>query len=345
MPEPTKPSYMCREIDEIAAGAERLLNSGRGVIMAAADTLRAAEPRFLVTAARGSSDHAATYLKYACELTLGLPVASIGPSVCSVYGAPLNLKAGAAIGISQSGKSPDIVSVAVAATSQGVPAIAITNAPQSPLADASTTVIDILAGPEQSVAATKSFVLSAVAGLAVLAHWKRDQDLINAIDALPARLDAAVQIDWPELRAVLAGADSLFVLGRGPVFAMANEAALKFKETCRIHAESYSSAEVLHGPVSIVGEAYPVLAFSADDAAAAHVSAVVDRLVDKGAVVFAAAHADTQARALEVVATNHPLTDPLALIVSFYAFIERLARDRGLDPDRPRNLNKVTETV
>lgn len=345
MSEPVQPSHMRREIDEIAAGAERLLTGGREAIIAAADTLRAAGPHFLVTAARGSSDHAATYLKYACELTLGLPVASIGPSVCSVYGAPLNLTAGAAIGISQSGKSPDIVSVMDTAAGQGVPAIAITNAPQSPLADASTTVIDILAGPERSVAATKSFVLSAVAGLAVLAHWKRDQALINAIDALPACLDAAARIDWPELRSVLAGADSLFVLGRGPVFAMANEAALKFKETCRIHAESYSSAEVLHGPVSIVGEAYPILAFSANDAAAAHVSTVVNALVDKGAVVFAAGHAATKARALEVVVTGHPLTDPLALIASFYAFIERLARDRGFDPDRPRNLNKVTETV
>jgi len=341
----TKQTYMYREIRETPDAVRKLLTEGREAIVSAAEDLRRTSPNFVSTVARGSSDHAATYFKYVSELALGIPVASIGPSIASIYGAELNLGNSACIGISQSGQSPDIVRMNQSATTQGALTIAITNEPNSPLASACKHTIPIHAGAERSVAATKTFVTSAVAGIALLAHWKQDKAMIEAIDRLPEHLDNAVAIDWPALRHALKDRDSLFVLGRGPSYAISNEAALKFKETCQIHAESYSSAEVLHGPVSIVEPEYPVLALASRDASEYSIASVADKLSQQGALCFITSNCAQKAERLDFAKTSHPLTDPLSLIVSFYTFIERLAGERGINPDLPRNLKKVTETV
>lgn len=338
-------SRMLQEIDEIPDAVTRLLERSGPTIAVAAAEARARAPGFVATVARGSSDHAATYLKYACEIVLGLPVASIGPSVASIYRAPLRLSGGLCLVVSQSGQSPDIVAMAEAARAGGALTLAVTNDPASPLGQAADRVIDIAAGPELSVAATKTFVTSAAAALLLIAEWAGDADLLAAIRTLPEALGRAARADWGALGERLTGAESLFTLGRGPAFAMSAEAALKFKETCRIHAENYSSAEVLHGPVSIVGRGFPVLALVAADAAEESVVGVADTLAGKGAEVFATSTRVRAARALPAVRTAHPLTDPLALIVSFYAMVEAVARARGIDPDRPRHLNKVTETL
>ncbi len=340
---------MRREIDEIPDAVARQLEQGHAARRQAAEAAVALDPAFVITVARGSSDHVCTFLKYAWELALGLPVASVGPSVASVYGARLRLERGFCLAVSQSGQSPDIVAMTRNAVRDGARAIAITNDPASPLAAAAHQTLAMHAGPEKSVAATKTFVTSAVAGLGLLAEWRGDDTLRAALNALPACLAEAARIDWPELRECIRGAPSLFTLGRGPAWAISNEAALKFKETCRLHAESYSSAEILHGPVSIVDEGFPVLAFAVGDAAEAGLTEVADRIAGMGARVFVTAEqAGGQAHGARPIAhrrTGHPLTDPLALIVSFYAMVERLARERGIDPDTPRHLRKVTETV
>jgi len=298
-----------------------------------------------VSVARGSSDHVATYFKYASELLLGLPVASVGPSVASVYGRPLRLAGSACIAISQSGKSPDIVAMARAAQGAGALALAVTNHPDSDLAHVCDHTLNIHAGPETSVAATKTFVTSAVASLWLLAEWARDDALGDAIRGLPEALHRASLADWGAVGAALDGRASLFCLGRGPAYAMACEAALKFKETCQIHAEAYSSAEVLHGPVSLVDTGFPVIALAAGDAAEAGLVQVADDLVGKGALVFATSGKVRRATALPVARTGHPLTDPLSLVVSFYGMVEAVAVARGIDPDAPRHLNKVTQTI
>ncbi len=138
---------------------------------------------------------------------------------------------------------------------------------------------------------------------------------------------------------------SLFVLGRGPAFAIAQEAALKFKETCGIHAEAYSAAEVLHGPARIVEAGFTLLAFAARDAAETSVAEVADHLADQGARVFATTDRAGRAKILPVARTGHPITDALPLIASFYGFVELLSRSRGFDPDHPPHLSKVTETL
>ncbi|WP_281857397.1 SIS domain-containing protein, partial [Litoreibacter halocynthiae] len=155
----------------------------------------------------------------------------------------------------------------------------------------------------------------------------------------------AVGIDWPEARAALGARNSIFCLGRGPAYAISNEAALKFKETCQIHAESYSSAEVLHGPVSIVDLGFPVIALASADEAETALASVADEIAAKGATVFATSTKVRNATGLAVARTGHPLTDPITLIASFYAMVEQVAASRGINPDAPRHLKKVTETV
>ncbi|MCO4315928.1 SIS domain-containing protein [Phyllobacterium sp. 21LDTY02-6] len=336
---------MREEILSIPDVATRFLDQSRGMLASVGAELRRKNPPFMASIARGSSDHAAAFLKYASELTAGVPVASLGPSVASIYGVSLKLGQAATLSISQSGKSPDIVSMTRAARQSGALTIAITNAIDSDLARTSEYPIDILAGPERSVAATKSFVSSAIAGLALIAHWTENDDLLAAIDALPAALAKALACDWSPFAAALKDETSLFVLGRGPSLAISNEIALKFKETSGVHAESYSAAEVMHGPKAIVGKDFPILVLASRDAAEASIAEAADRLAEQGAAVFITSDKAASARTLPFVTTAHPLTDPLAALVSFYAFVEAFARSRGHNPDQPPHLRKVTETL
>jgi len=338
-------TYMRQEILDIPDAAARLLDASDGALAAAGKQLRTLSPKVVTTVARGSSDHAASFLKYAIELSAGVPVASLGPSIASIYGAKLKLDGAACLTISQSGKSPDIVAMAETARAGGALTIAITNTAGSPLAEASDHAVDILAGLEKSVAATKSFVNSAVAGLLLLAHWTDDRELLAALHKLPEHLRAAVACDWMDIAPALTGETSLFVLGRGPSAAIANEAALKFKETCAMHAEAYSAAEVMHGPLALVGPGFPVVALAARDASERAMADAADTLAGKGASVFATSDLPAKAAKLPFSATGHPLTDPLPLVVSFYGFVEAFARAKGLNPDQPPNLRKVTETV
>jgi glucosamine--fructose-6-phosphate aminotransferase (isomerizing) len=338
-------THMRQEINEIPEAVARLIDRSASDLAKAGSALRERDPAFLVTIARGSSDHAATFIKYAVELTAGRPVASLGPSLASIYGTKLKLGGGAAIAISQSGKSPDIVAMADAATRSGAVTVALTNTLPSPITQASLHAVDINAGPEIAVAATKSFVNSIVAGLALLSEWTSDEALKAAVRALPGHLDKAVRLDWSEFAGQLGDAESLYMLGRGPALAIASEAALKFKETSNMHAEAYSAAEVLHGPVALVENSFPVLAFAARDAAEASVVEIVDSLAGKRALAFATSDKVKAARQLPFVATGHPLTDALTLIVPFYGFVEAWSRSKGFNPDQPAALKKVTETL
>lgn len=338
-------THMRREILEIPGAVDALLSHGEGAVRAAAAALAARDPGFMISVARGSSDHAATYFKYASELLAGVPVASVGPSVASVYRKRLRLAGSACIAISQSGKSPDIVAMARMAGEEGALSIALTNHADSDLAAVSAHTLNLHAGAEVSVAATKTFVTSLVAAVWLLAEWRRDDVLLAAIHALPAVLEQAIGADWSALAERIDARQSLYCLGRGPAFAISSEAALKFKETCLIHAESYSSAEVLHGPVSIVETGFPVLGLTAADEAETALVDVADQIAAKGAQVFVTSDKATQATGLPVARSAHALTDPIPLIVSFYAMVEEVARARGINPDTPRHLKKVTETI
>ena len=347
---PAQPqSLTAREIGAIPGALARLLSEGGAHVRAVAGRLRRLDPPVVVTIARGSSDHAATYLKYAIELASGTPVASISPSVGSVWRAPMRLSGAAGLVISQSGQSPDILAMAEAAKAGGALVVSITNTAGSPLAMLADSAIDILAGPETSIAATKTFVSCVAAGLLLLAHWREDGALLAAIEALPGDLERALACDWtPFAEAVCAGISEhrpLYVLGRGPTLAIAQECALKFKEVCQIPAEAFSAAEFMHGPVAMARQGMPVLALAARDAAEPSIAQIAGELAARGADVHLTSEASAAARRLPFAAGSHPLTDPLCLVVSFYAFIEALARRLGLDPDAPPHLRKVILTV
>lgn len=342
---PQSTSHMAREVAEIPAAARRFLDLSAPQLHAAAADLRDLDPQLIVTVARGSSDHAATYLKYAAELLTGLPVASVGPSVASIYGRPMRLQNSLCIGVSQSGKSPDIVGMMQTARQGGALTVAITNHADSPMAAASAHCLPLQAGVESSVAATKTFVTSVLAGLTLLAEWQQDQDLRNAIAALPDAMEQALTQDWAPLSARLSRAQSAYILGRGPTIGIAAEAALKLKETCGLHAEAFSAAEVLHGPSAIVHQGFPVLALGVKDAALPHVVATAERLAAQGADVFLTGSDAEGSVMLPTAQARHPLLAPLVLAVSFYAFVETLSCRRGFDPDVPPHLRKVTETL
>ncbi|MCZ0962328.1 SIS domain-containing protein [Paracoccus benzoatiresistens] len=338
-------SHMAREVAEIPEAARRFLDGSRDAVRAAAAAMRERRPVVVTTVARGSSDHAATYLKYAIELELGLPVASLGPSIASIYRRSMYLAQATCIGISQSGRSPDIVEMVRSADQGGALSIAISNAPDSPLAEASAHSLPLLAGIEQSVAATKTFVTSVLAGLALLGEWGQNATLCRAVAELPEAFAKALECDWSPLSERLSRASSAYVLGRGPTLAIANEAALKLKETSGLHAESFSAAEVLHGPAAIVLPGFPVLALGVADAALPQLVATAERLAGQGADVFLTGAEAKGAVTLPSVPDLHPIVAPLVLAVSFYACVEGLARRRGFDPDVPPHLRKVTETI
>ncbi len=340
---------MAREIAEAPRAVASFLERERDNIARLGRRLRDLDPPVVVTCARGSSDHAAAFFKYGLEILLGVPVASMGPSVASVYQAPLRLRGSVQISISQSGRSPDIVALQAAAKRAGALTIAIVNHTESPLAEEADIVLPLHAGPERSVAATKTFITSCVAAAAIVANWSEDRALLAALDGLPDRLADALALDWQTAVSPLTTADSLYVLGRGPSFPIALEIALKFKETMSLHAEAFSAAEVMHGPLSLVRKGFRVLAFNPPDASHAGMSEVLARLRTTGAEVFAVRQAGADAGAaagrLPMVASGHLLTDPISICLSTYCLIEELARRRGYDPDNPSNLKKVTETV
>ncbi|MGF9694339.1 SIS domain-containing protein [Rhizobium sp. 0TCS1.26] len=336
-------SIMRQEIDQIPQVAASLL-SNQAALDSVGKALRERDPAVVVTIARGSSDHAAYFLKYAIELELGIPVASLGPSLSSIYQVPLKLERAAAIAVSQSGASPDIVSLAKSARDGGALTVALANTLPSPLTETANFAVDIGAGPEIAVAATKSFVNSIVTGLAILAAWKGDAALTRAVQDLPNQLGRALSLDWSMLVEPLSSADSLYMLGRGPTLAIASEAALKCKETCELHAEAYSSAEVLHGPVSLVADSFPIIAFAARDKAEASIAETASKMAAKKASVYLTSSKGDGPTALPFVETGHPLTDALCLIIPYYGMVEALSRSRGFNPDKPAALKKVTET-
>lgn len=334
---------MRKEICEIPNAIQCLLDRGERHIDNVVSRLKNRPLPFLLSVARGSSDHACTYLKYASELLLGLPMASMGPSVASIYQVQPRTPNALCLAISQSGESPDIVSMVSTLKKSGATTVAITNSPDSSLGTTADATIPIFAGEERSVAATKTFIASLIAGLWLLAKLSDDVKLQTSIKALPEHLAKAIECDWSVATEALK-AGSMYTLGRGPSWAASNEAALKFKETCQIHAESYSSAEILHGPVSLVNHGFPVIGFAAKDAAEQVTVEICDYLAKKGATVFVTSTESKLATPLPNVRTQHWLTDPIALIVSFYCLIEEVAVLLGVDPDQPPHLQKVTLT-
>jgi glucosamine--fructose-6-phosphate aminotransferase (isomerizing) len=233
------------------------------------------------------------------------------------------------LALSQSGHTPDVLELARAARAAGAIVVAIVNDEASPLAAQAEVVVPLCAGPERAIAATKSYLLSCLALLQLAELWSGDAALAEAVARAPDVLAAVTAASLDEL----AAAASMYVVARGPGFGAAQEIALKLKETCRLHAEAFSAAEVQHGPIALVGPGFPVLALVQDDATAPTTRATLDRLRALGAHVLTLA---------DGIAPS-PL-QPLAAVLSCYLALPALAQARGLDADAPAYLEKVTRT-
>jgi glucosamine--fructose-6-phosphate aminotransferase (isomerizing) len=335
---------MFAEAAEAAGVVARQGEANRAATAEIAARLRAAPPRVVATLARGSSDHAATFAKYLIETRLGIPTASAAPSVASLYGAQARAESLLCIAISQSGRSPDLLAGIEAAKQGGAVTLALVNETDSPLAGLVDHVLPLQAGPERSVAATKSFIGSLSALLALVATWSGDAELENALAGAPEGLAQAWQADWSALVAGLVDVRGLYVVGRGLGLGIAQEAALKLKEVCRLHAEPFSAAEVRHGPFALVGPDFPLLVFRQGDETEESVDALVRDAAGHGAPLFVTGVAPPPAVVLPAKEA-HPAIEPMLRIQSFYRAAAALSVARGLDPDRPPHLSKVTETL
>jgi glutamine---fructose-6-phosphate transaminase (isomerizing) len=335
---------MREEVHEAPAAVRRQETLLAEPIAALIKRVATGRPRLVLTCARGSSTHAAKFAKHVFERYLGIPVAAAAPNIATQYHRSLDLDGQLFLSISQSGRSDDLVETAAMARRAGALTVSLVNDPASPLACASELVLPLGAGPELSVAATKSFVASLAALLRIIAAWTDEPRLREACVGLPDRLAAATTLDWSAALTPLAAANSVVTIGRGPTFAIACEAALKLKETCALHAEAFSAAEFRHGPIALVSSAYPVLVFRPNDEAGARFSDLANDLHRIGGCVLVAGGPANESGRLPTLAPHQPEGDAICLIQSFYQVLAELAASRGKNADAPRHLQKVTRT-
>lgn len=340
-----KPSKMQAEAFQAAAAADRLAAQLQPQLRELGAVLRALDPLLVMTCARGSSDHAATYAKHLIETRLRIPAASHTPSISSVYETKWrSLERTVFLAISQSGRSPDLLISAKVARQAGALILAVVNDESSPLFDEADHAIPLVAGPERSVAATKSYISSLLVALLLVAEWVEDDALAQAVVGSGDLLRAAWSLDWSIASPILIGAQSLYVVGRGSTLGIAQEAALKLKETSAIHAEAVSAAEIRHGPLALVKNGFPTLMFVPADAAAEGFADLAQLLVECGATVICAGAQFDGCIELPTVAGVHPALAPVAMIQSFYRLAATVSVGRGCDPDHPAHLHKVTRT-
>lgn len=340
MPDP----QMLKETRQAPEVVARQLRENASLTAKIAQAIAERRPPFAVTVARGSSDHACTVLKYAIETGLGLPVASLGPSVHTLYGAKLNLAGALVLAVSQSGASPDVVENVRMAREGGALTVALVNVEDSELAQAAEFTLPLRCGEEKAVAATKSFIASLTAFLPVLAQLEGDKSLNAALNQLPQHLAQTLELEAQaaDLAERYRFADNLILLARGLNYGVAQEAALKLKETNGVHAEAYSAAEFSHGPKRLLVEGVPLLGFTSADAAwPATQQAYADL---QGSRADLRTLGPAEGSTLRTPATGHPLTDPVCSALAFYLFAAHLALHKGLDPDQPPLLSKVTRT-
>ena len=334
------PSAMAREICESADVVSQILRR-RDSLAEVARRLDVGTSPLVVLCGRGSSGHAGVFLRYLMETRLHLPVSASAPSVITAFRKPLTLRNALFLVISQSGSSPDLVAATEFARASGARTVAIVNAVPSPVASAAEFVVPIGAGPEHSVAATKTVIGSMAAGAELIAELADDSQLRSALDRLPERLHRALSLDWGQMSGDLAKASAVFVASRGLGLGSAREIALKLAEILRLPALGFSAAELQHGPRAALSSKTPVIMMRLMDETAATVDALATELSESGISVHLCGGPRST---LPWLGDDDPATDAITMLVPFYRAIERLAREWGFDPDHPPQLSKVTKT-
>jgi glucosamine--fructose-6-phosphate aminotransferase (isomerizing) len=344
-------SQLLREIDEQPGALARLLAQGRDTVREAAARIRAFDPAWVVIAARGTSDNAARYGQYVLGAFNQLSVALAVPSLFTLYGAPPRLGRALTIGISQSGQSPDVVSVIEEARRQGGLTVAITNEIESPLATAADLTLLLASGTEHAVAATKTYTNQLLMLAMLSAELGDDRQRRDELDAVPHAVEAALGAGAAaigELAIRYMNASRFLVLGRGFNYCTAFEIALKMKETSYVLAEPYSPADLLHGPIAMLEYGFPVVVVAPSGNASADAGALMDMLDSRGARVIALSdREDVLARTesnIRLPAGVPEWLSPIVSVVPGQLWARSLAIARGIDSDRPRGLSKVTRT-
>jgi glutamine---fructose-6-phosphate transaminase (isomerizing) len=348
-------SRMAAEIRQVPAVVSHFLADAADELAAAAGAVERHRPRWVMVAGRGTSDNAGTYGRYLVETQLRLPAGLAAPSVATLYEAPLRWREGLLICVSQSGRSPDLVTTCEMARRAGALTLALVNDVRSPLAAAAEMVIDCRAGEERSVAATKTYIAQLAALAALIARLRPETGLWAWLGRLPQLLEECLAASerWLAGTSVVgefAAADRALVASRGHNLATALEIALKLKETAAVFAGGYSTADLLHGPIALAGPAVPSLVFRPEGAVGRSVDDGLARLTAQGANPWIVAQ-DSAAlpvdreRVLELPTGGLPESlTPLALALPGQLLAEAVARARGFDPDRPPGLSKITLT-
>jgi glucosamine--fructose-6-phosphate aminotransferase (isomerizing) len=327
------------------------LTSNGKTINALAKIFQARKPHSIVIAARGSSDNVARYGKYLLGAVTGLPVALATPSLLTIYNQSLRLGNTLVIGISQSGQSPDIVAVLAEGDRNGALTMAVTNDLESPLAQSAEHCIDLHIAGEQSIAATKTYMASLTALAMLAAKLEANQDRFRSLDRVPDLLSVIISKGKTIQDAAKRyhQMDACVVIGRGYNYATAFEIALKFKELAYILAEPYSSADFWHGPVALVEDGFPVIAVVPESPTAGELMELLAHLRSRGAdlvILSPKKDALTLAETLIVLPADVPeWLSPIVSVVPGQYFALGLTLAKGLDPDRPRGLRKVTRTL
>ncbi len=347
------PSLMRREIEQIPEAVERVLAAAPNELRAVAEAVNRTGPRWTMIAARGTSDHAAVYAQYLIEIHLGLPTGLTKPSVTTVYGARLAWRDGLLLAISQSGQSPDIVGVVQAARDAGALTVAITNEHPSPLAEAAEWRVPCHAGRELAVPATKTYVAELAVVASLVEAIRPQRELADGLAALPAALRATLALadEWlqgagRDVVRTLAAADRALLVSRGYNLATALELALKLKETCGLFAEAYSTADFAHGPLVLAQAAVPTIGVRPDGPMGALVDETLAAVAGRGglATVIGGAEAASIAGALSLPSALPETLTPLQFVVPGQLLVEATAQARGISPDAPVGLGKVTRT-
>jgi glutamine---fructose-6-phosphate transaminase (isomerizing) len=343
-------SLMLEEIYEqpqaIAATVEQEYAAVAGLV----NDLRESEVRHVVIAARGTSDHAATYAKYLFEIVCGIPVTLAAPSVFTLYDAKVNLGGCLVLGISQSGQATDVVQTLSTARANGALTACITNVAGSPLTQVSDHVLMCRAGEEKAVAATKTYTTSLTLVSLIAGQWGNHQGLLNGLRRLPDQIRRTLTLDGPIADMVerYRYIEECAVLARGLNQATALEAALKMTETSYLVAKAYSMADFLHGPIAIVSEGFPCFLYAPDGRAYPSMVELALKLREREAEMIIFAHSpeilELAHRPVAVPVEVDELLSPLLYIVPGQLWACHLSQTRGQNPDRPRGLSKVTLT-
>ncbi|MBC8135844.1 MAG: SIS domain-containing protein [Fibrella sp.] len=338
-------SVLYSEIFEQPAAIARVLTESLPEVRTLVSAIKSADIRYVALAARGTSDNAAIYAKYLLQILCGIPVMLTAPSVHTLYGGTVNYKNALVIGVSQSGAGEDICEVVSAARKAGALTAAITNTEGSKLAQTAEHLLPCRAGQEYAVAATKTYTTTLAIFALIAAEWSENADFTSGLKHIPEVAESALSVAEPTIPALaktLFHAEKMLTVARGPHFATAIEASLKIAETSGTTTQAFSSADLLHGPIASVAGRTPCLLFAPAGKSAEGMTELATKLAERNARVI---HLSPEIGAdIPLVSPSDELLSPIVDILPAQLLAYYLTLARGLDPDNPRGLSKVTIT-